>query len=147
MMKKNIFAVAFLVGMGVAAGAGAADVGQSTGFQSSSKVTQANCKLLASDVTLNLSSKVWGSYKCDETTSVIQVSACHEGGSRASTTVPCAESPAGSGNYLPAGCTATTPTIAIADYSGFVAGSNGGSVAQGVLGGNCTGTSVTKLLK
>ncbi len=147
MMKKNILAVMFCAGVGISFAASAADVAPNTGFEKSGTVTMANCKLLAQDVNLNMSNNVWGAYKCDEATSVISVAACHKGGSRSKKSVPCAESPANSGKYLPAGCTATTASIDITDYVGYKAGSNGGSIATAALGGACADTSVTSLLK
>ncbi|MDH0121435.1 MAG: hypothetical protein FH750_08485 [Pseudomonas stutzeri] len=129
--------------------ASAAPVAQDTAFQLSGDVsggTTGACSLLAENVTLNLSARVWGVYNCDEATSVIRVAACHEGGSRKARTVNCAEDTANPGTYLPQGCTATTPTIEITDYAGYVAGSNGGSVAVNDLGGRCEASTVTGLI-
>lgn len=146
-MKKNILAALFFAGMGASALASAAtDVTPNTGFQGAGAVSTTNCTLLAQGVTLNLSNNVWGVYACDEATSVISVAACHKGGSRSEKTVACAEDPANAGTYLPAGCTASTPSITITDYVGYKAGSNGGSIAVDQLGGACSDTTVTGLL-
>lgn len=145
-MKKNILAVAFLAGMSASVAVNAADpIAQKTGFQGQGEVSTTACKLLASQVTLSLSSNVWGAYSCDEATSVIKVAACHSGGSRKPKEVDCTVDPADDTKFVPAGCTAATGKVTISDYSGYVAGSNGGSVGQDVLGGACDGTSVKKL--
>jgi len=127
----------------------AAPVAQNTAFQLSGDVSggpTGACTLLADNVTLNLSARVWGAYNCDDATSVIRVAACHEGGSRKARTVNCAEDAANPGTFLPQGCTAQTATIEISDYAGYVAGSNGGSVAVNDLGGRCTGGTITGLI-
>lgn len=145
---KIKFAIASLI-VAATMQAHAAPVAQNTAFQLSGDVTSGPngaCTLLADNVTLNLSARVWGVYNCDEITSVIKVAACHEGGSRKARTVNCAEDTANPGTFLPQGCTAQTPTIELTNYAGYVAGSNGGSVALEDLGGRCEQATVTGLI-
>lgn len=147
MMKKNILAFVAVVGFSAAFSVSAANQAPNTGFQGQGIVSSAECKLLADQVTMNFSKNVWAAYACDEATSVIQVAACHQGGSRVPKEVACTVDPNDNTKFLPAGCKDANSKITISDYSGFLAGSNGGSVAQEVLGGACSSSTVTKLIK
>lgn len=146
-MNKSIFSCAvgvFVAVVGVSANA--ANIAQKTAFTGQGTVSNTECTLIGDTVTLNLSSGVQGVYKCDEPNSVITVAACHETGSRKPKAINCAADPADTAEpptkFLPAGCTDATGTVTISDFSAFKAGSNGGSIAQDVLGGNCAAGTV-----
>lgn len=146
-MNIKFFALFAAIGLGTSFAASAANQVANTGFQGQGIVSSAECALLADQVTMNFSKNVWAAYACDEATSVIQVAACHQGGSRVPKEVTCSADPKNSTKFIPAGCKDATSKITISDYSGFTAGSNGGSVGQNVLGGACSDSSVTTLLK
>lgn len=145
-MKKNVLAFVAAIGLSATFAASAANQAANTGFQGQGVVSSTECALLADQVTMNFSKNVWAAYACDEATSVIQVAACHQGGSRVPKEVPCTVDPNDNTKFLPAGCANATSKVTISDYSGFVAGSNGGSVGQDVLGGACGSSSVTTLI-
>lgn len=150
-MNKYIFSCAVGVLAAVAGvSANAANVAQKAAFTGQGTVSGAECNMIGDTVTLNLSSGVQGVYKCDEPNSVITVAACHETGSRKPKTVDCAVDPSDTATpatkFLPAGCSDATGTLTISDYSGFKAGSNGGTIASDVLGGNCTAATVQTFL-
>lgn len=145
-MKKNILALVTVIGLSATFTAGAANQAANTGFQGQGVVSSTECALLADQVTMNFSKNVWAAYACDEATSVIQVAACHQGGSRVPKEVQCTQDPTDATKFLPAGCKDASSKVTISDYSGFLAGSNGGSVAQEVLGGACGSSSVTTLI-
>lgn len=151
-MNNSIFSCAvgvLVAAMGVSANA--ANIAQNTAFTGQGTVANAECSLLGETVTLNLSNGVQGVYNCDEPKSVITVAACHETGSRKPKAVNCAADPSDTATpptkFLPAGCTDATGTVTISDYSAFKAGSNGGSIAQDVLGGNCAAGSIQTFIQ
>lgn len=118
---------------------------------SGTAITTAQCTLLGEQVTLNLSNNVSGAYACDETASTITVAACHKAGSRKPTDIPCAVVTPANGTtpavYNDSSCTgAPNQTFEITDYRGYVASSQGGSVAAQDLGGNCTAQSIEGLV-
>lgn len=146
-MNKLIFSCAVGVFAGVVGfSANAANIAQKTAFTGQGTVANAECVLLGETVTLNLSSGVQGVYKCDEPNSVITVAACHGTGSRKPKSISCAVDPSDTATpptkFLPAGCKDATSSLTISDYSAFKAGSNGGSIAQDVLGGSCAAASI-----
>lgn len=118
---------------------------------SGTPITTTNCTLLGEQVTLNMSNNVSGAYACDETASTITVAACHKAGSRKPTDITCAIVTPANGTtpaeYNDDSCTgAPNQTFEITDYRGYVATSQGGSVAAKDLGGNCTATSIEGLV-
>lgn len=122
-----------------------------TAISSGTAITTNDCSLLGEQVTLNLSNNVSGSYSCDETASTITVAACHRAGSRKPTNVACAIVTPANGNtpavYNDSSCDGTAnQTFEITDYRGYVASSQGGSVAAQDLGGNCTAATVEALV-
>lgn len=144
MMKKNVLALVFMAGMGAAFAVGATAIDDDP-------ITTTDCPLLGEQVTLNMSNNVSGAYSCDETNSVIMVAACHKAGSRKPTDVPCAIVTPAAGEtpavYNDSSCTgAEGQTFEITDYRGYVASSQGGSVAAQDLGGNCTATTADALV-
>ncbi|WP_125919676.1 hypothetical protein [Stutzerimonas stutzeri] len=146
-MKKNILALVTVIGLSATFTAGAANQAANKGFQGQGIVSSTECALLADQVTMNFSKNVWAAYACDEATSVIQVAACHQGGSRVPKEVTCTADPKDPAKFVPSTCKEVGEKVTISDYSGFIAGSNGGSVGQDVLGGACSDSTVTKLIK
>lgn len=145
-MKKQLIAVLVAAGFSMSAGLASA----ATAFTGNSEVTTTACTLLAENVTLGVSSKVHGAWACDETLNLVQVAACHEGGSRAGVT--CAATPVldDNGAAIPgeftyqAGCTAETvgQQSTIPSYGAFFASSAGGVMVQQPMDGRCDGSTV-----
>lgn len=148
-MKKQLIAVLMAAGFTMSAGLASA---APTAFTGNSEVTggsTGNCTLLAENVTLGVSSKVHGAWACDEALNLVQVAACHEGGSRAGVT--CAATPVldaqgvatGEVTYQ-AGCSAETvgQQSSIPSYGAFFASSAGGVMVQQPMDGRCDNTTV-----
>lgn len=148
-MNKQLIAALMAVGFGLFAGAASA----ATAFTGNDEVTggtTGECTLLAEDVTLGVSSKVHGAWACDETLNLVQVAACHEGGSRSGVT--CAATPVldENGAVVPdqftyqAGCSAETvgQQSSIPSYGAFFTSSAGGVMVQQPMDGRCDDTTV-----
>lgn len=104
--------------------------------------TTGDCPLLAENVTLGVSANVVGGYACDEGNNIIQVGACHKGGSRDE--VSCdswsEDDPAtpnvDESNPIP-GCS-STDGVGNPDFKAFFATSAGGVMQAKALGNRCT---------
>jgi hypothetical protein len=137
-MNKQIFAAVLAVGLSVSAGMASA----ATAFQSNVEVETTDCTLLAETITLGVSAKVHGAYACNETTNLVEVGACHEGGSRAQGAA-CQDTDANTpGDQLPAGCDAVGGFSTIPDYKMFFTSSRGGVMQEFALGGRCSASTV-----
>jgi hypothetical protein len=157
-MKKIIYAVAIVMGAGLSSVASAATT--PTVFASGNYTVttdDADCPMLTDQVVIGVSSKVHGGYSCNETSAVIKVAACHEGGSR-NTGVACAwvdlNDPvtpldATDDTLNSAGCTAQMVTdgdnSTIPNYNSFSLTSNGGSITAIELEGRCDDASLTAI--
>lgn len=141
-MKKHLIATFIAVGFGVSAGV--ASAATATAFTGNEEITKTECALLADPVTLGVSANVHGAYACDEATNLVQVGACHEGGSR-SAGVSCASDadPSTVEVELPPGCTNTTGNSTIPDYKAFFISSKGGVMGEFALGARCSETTIT----
>lgn len=139
-MNKQLIAALMAVGFSLSAGAASA----ATAFTGNTDVDNTECALLAEEVTLGVSKSVHGAYNCDETENLVQVAACHEGGSRAQG-ASCVDLDATDGDDtgpLPAGCSAIGGFSTIPDYKAFYTSSEGGVMAEYSLGGRCDATTV-----
>ena len=144
-MKKNLLAAALLIGFGFS---GASFGQQATAFEGNQEVTGGvgnDCALLAEDVTLGVSANVWGAYLCDETENLVQVGACHVGGSRAQGAACIDLDTETDGDQLPPGCDAIGGFSNIPDYKAFFTSSEGGVMQEHSLGGRCDDSSLTGL--
>lgn len=140
-MNKQIIAALMVVGFGLFASAASA----ATAFTSNEEVTggtTGECTLLAETITLGVSNNVHGAYNCDETLNLVQVAACHEGGSRAQGAACVDTDLTTAGDQLPAGCTAASGFSTIPDYKAFFTSSQGGVMTEYALGGRCTATTI-----
>lgn len=148
-MKKQLITVLLAAGFSMSAGLASA----AEAFTGNSEVTggtAGECTLLAENVTLGVSAKVHGAWACDEALNLVQVAACHEGGSRSGVT--CAATPVldENGAVVPdqftyqAGCTAETvgEQSSIPSYGAFFASSAGGVMVQQPMDGRCSDTTV-----
>ena len=134
-MKKNLLALLVAVSFGAAGSVVAAPAA----FQGNQDVAPADCPLLAETVTLGVSANVHGAFNCDETENLVQVAACHEGGSRAQGAA-CVDLDTTDGDDtgpLPAGCSEIGGFSTIPDYKAFFTSSKGGVMAEYALGGRC----------
>lgn len=146
-MKKVAYAILITAGLGMSAAAMAA------GTPITSKpITSGDCKLLADQVRLTLSTNVHGAYSCDEKTNTIKIATCHEAGSRKPTDIPCAavgtDPESGAPIYNFSECAdAEDPKVTIDDYSyrAFIGSSTGGQVAATKLGESCDDEKVSGL--
>lgn len=137
-MNKQIIAALMAAGFCLSAGVASA---AGTPFTGNIDVADTDCALLSETVTLGVSKSVHGAYACDETLNLVQVAACHEGGSRAQGAA-CVDLDTTDGDAtgpLPAGCTAVgEPAFStIPDFKAFYASSQGGVMAEYALGGRC----------
>lgn len=142
-MKKQLIAVLMAAGFSMSAGLASA----ATPFTGNTTVATTACTLLAEDVTLGVSSKVHGAWACDETLNLVQVAACHEGGSRAGVTCAARTVTAEDGTtsvVYQAGCSAETEgqQSSIPSYGAFFASSAGGVMVQQPMDGRCDNTTV-----
>jgi len=144
-MKKNFFAALMAVGLSASVGVAFA---APTAFQGNEDITggtTGDCTLLAETVTLGVSANVHGAYNCDETENLVQVAACHEGGSRAQGAA-CVDLNTTDGDPngpLPAGCSAIGGFSTIPDYKAFFTSSKGGVMSEYALGGRCSESTIT----
>ncbi|MBF6617247.1 MAG: hypothetical protein ITG07_11060 [Candidimonas sp.] len=141
-MNKQLIAAFMAVGFSMSAGI--ASAAEATAFKGNQQVTKSECALLADPVTLGVSANVHGAYACDEATNLVQVGACHEGGSRAAG-VSCstdADPSTPDVTELPQGCTDTTGNSTIPSYKAFFISSNGGVMSEFPLGNRCSESTV-----
>ena len=134
-MKKNLLALLVAVSFGSAG----AVVAAPAAFQGNNDVDSTECTLLAETVTLGVSANVHGAFNCDETENLVQVGACHEGGSR-SQGAACVDLDPNDGDPngpLPAGCDGIGGFSTIPDYKAFFTSSEGGVMSEYPLGGRC----------
>lgn len=142
-MNKHILAA--LIVTGVSFSCGTAYAAEATAFQKNVTVENADCALLGETITLGVSANVHGAYACDEATNLVQVAACHEGGSR-SQGVACNDTdPDTTGIQYPAGCDADTPFSSIPSYKAFFTSSKGGVMQENDLGGRCSAEKITAI--
>ncbi len=136
-MNKQLIAALMAAGLGVASSMAFA---APAAFQNNQEVTGGvgnDCALLAEDVTLGVSKNVHGAYNCDETENLVQVAACHEGGSR-QVGVACVDlDPLVVGDQLPPGCAQAGGNSTIPDYKAFFTSSEGGVMQEYQLGARC----------
>lgn len=139
-MKKQLIAALITVGFGLFANAASA----ATAFTANQPVTggaNGDCPLLVETVTLGVSSKVHGAYNCDEAKNLVQVGACHEGGSRKGVTCVAITDPEDSTAEptYPAGCNAGNvgEQSPIPSYKSFFTSSTGGVMVEYPLDGRC----------
>ncbi|MHB0807684.1 hypothetical protein [Stutzerimonas nitrititolerans] len=145
-MKKQLITTIIAVGVGMSASI--ASAATATAFQANKEVTggrTGECTLLAENVTLGASANVHGAWACDETENLVQVAACHEGGSRqqGAACVDLALDDDPDSVELPAGCTAVGGFSTIPDYKAFFTSSKGGVMQEYALGGRCTENTIT----
>ena len=139
-MKKIFIATALAAGV-FSSGAALSQ----TAFQGNEDVDTTECVLLSEEVTLGVSANVHGAYLCNETSNLVQVAACHEGGSR-SRGAACTDTDINTaGDQLPPGCDAVGGFSTIPNYIGFMASSEGGVLQEHGLGGRCSGATLTGL--
>lgn len=139
-MNKHL--IAAITAMGFALSVGAASA--ATAFQDNVTLTNTECSLLGESVRLGASAKVHGAYNCNEEANLVQVAACHEGGSR-SQGVACVDTDLEQdGVQLPAGCEGTpTPSNSVnPNYKAFYTSSQGGVMQEQELGNRCSATSI-----
>lgn len=147
-MKKLIFGVLASV---FASGVMAADGGEAISSGTAITADAAGCSLLSEQVTINLSSGVFGAYACNVVGNVIGVATCHPNGRKGDVTADCnpvavAADPAnGVVAYTPpAGCAVkpapnTDPTngsVTVRGGLAYTASSRGGRVG-GDNAANC----------
>lgn len=148
-MNKQIFALLAAAGLSLTAGIASA-AAPSAGFTGNQQVLPAACLMLADAVNVGVSAKVVGAFSCDETLNLVQVAACHEGGSRATGAACGAGAAATAGNTTPdpdvPGCTyGQTPAqlnSTIPSFKAFYTSSNGGVMQEAPLGTRCTSGSL-----
>lgn len=143
-MKNQFIAALVAVGFGLFASAASA---APTAFTGNKEVTTGagGCALLAEKVTLGVSSKVHGAFNCDEAANLVQVGACHEGGSRAGVTCVAITDPEDATKVTyPAGCTADTvgEQSSVPSYKSFFTSSAGGVMVEYPMDGRCSDTTI-----
>lgn len=146
-MNKQIIAIIAAAGFSLSAGV----VSAATPISGNVSVTGGvggQCPMIGDTIRVGVSANVVGAYECDEVTNLVQVAACHRGGSRqqgvlcvTSTPVP----PATEG-VLPEGCTAELEAAGgrspIPDYKAFYTSSLGGVMEEQQLGSRCSDTTI-----
>ncbi len=141
-MKNQFVAAIVAVGFGLIASSASA---APTAFTANQKVTKNECALLAESVTLGVSSKVHGGYNCDEALNLVQVGACHEGGSRAGVTCVAIVDPQDATKVTyPAGCSAATvgEQSSVPSYKSFFTSSAGGVMVEYPMDGRCSDATI-----
>lgn len=141
-MNKQLIAALMAAGFTLISGTASS---APTAFKDNVEVTNAQCALLGETVTLGVSAKVHGAYACDEEKNLVQVAACHEGGSR-SQGVACVDNdPDTAGVQLPNGCEGNpTPAFSsIPSYKAFFTSSKGGVMQEQGLGSRCGEGTIT----
>lgn len=141
-MKKIAQAVAFMMGAALSGSAFAV-----TAFTVSDSVTAGtagDCPLLSDAVTLSVSSNVVGAWDCNETTAIIKVAACHQGGSR-DTGVACSTDNDTSTTTwdAPDGCTTNTGNSTIPSFKAFGSTSEGGVMGEYSMDQRCETGQIT----
>lgn len=147
-MKKLILASTFVLGAAVSGIASAATTFENVAFAiplgatpsaEAAAATNAECALLSDEVKLTVSANVVGGFACNETNNLMQVAACHAGGSRA-TGVSCSSDADLSTPEveLPAGCDDTSGNSTIPSFKAFSASSAGGVMSEVSLDQRCT---------
>lgn len=146
-MNKLFTSFALILIAGFASNAIAEDTApvQITSTQTISELgtnTDHACSLLGETVRISLSSDVVAAFSCIELDSAINIGTCHTAGQRATRNVDCvATSYDASGNpdgWNATGCSATVTSVEIPlSYTGYIATSTGGSVADSPLAGVC----------
>ncbi|MCQ4304957.1 hypothetical protein [Stutzerimonas frequens] len=105
----------------------------------------AGCELLAQDVTINLSSNVFGAYSCQKANNVIKVATCHKAGSRKIETIKCAvvdKDEDGNSVWNDSSCKDTDSTFESQNFGkAAFATTGGGSVAAKSLAAYCDSAS------
>lgn len=156
-MKKVIFGVLASV---FVSGAMAADAGSAISSGTAISADAQGCSLLSEQVTINLSSGVFGAYACNVVGNVIGVATCHPNGRKGDVAADCnpvpvvADPDAGIVGYTPpAGCTVkpapntdpTNGTVTVRGGLAYTASSRGGRVG-GDNAANCIagGSTVTE---
>lgn len=146
-MNKQIIAALMAAGFCLSAGMASAAGTAFTGNSAITGGTTGTCPLLADDVTVGVSKNVHGAWACDETLNLVQVAACHEGGSReqgaACTDLALDADP--DTIELPAGCSELGGFSTIPDFKAFYASSKGGVMSEYPLGGRCDDGSVAAI--
>ncbi|WP_312289657.1 hypothetical protein [Stutzerimonas nitrititolerans] len=133
-MNKQLTAILMATGFVFSASAA---IAAPTAFQENVQVDNSACALLGEEITLGVSAKVHGAYACDEEENLVQVAACHEGGSR-SQGVACTDTdPDTTGVQLPAGCENNATHSSIPSYKAFFTSSRGGVMQEQELGSRC----------
>ncbi|MEN8168666.1 MAG: hypothetical protein ABFS08_00405 [Pseudomonadota bacterium] len=150
-MKNIISTVVVVMGLGFASIAMAAP----TAYVDNIKISQdgtgtgvdGTCALLNETVKIGVSANVNGAFECDETNGIINVAACHEGGTRAP--IKCAYTVDANGDttttWNAAGCDTVGGDSTDPDYTAFTASSRGGVMLGIALGDRCTSSSLTGL--
>lgn len=144
-MKKYLIAATIIAGFNIS---GVASAQTAIAFQGNHLVTSGvgkECALLMEDVTLGVSANVHGAFLCDEAENLVQVGACHEGGSRGRGAACTDQNNQMEGDQLPEGCTVASGFSTIPSYIGFMASSAGGVLQEHALGGRCSGSTLTGL--
>lgn len=142
-MNKQLISALTAVGFGLFASAANA---APTAFQENVNLTNNECALLADNVRLGVSSNVHGAYNCDEASNLVQVAACHEGGSRSGVTCTAIidpDNPTAPPTY-PAGCTADNvgQQSSVPSYRSFFISSAGGVMTEFPIDGRCDETTI-----
>ena len=138
-MNKQIVAALMAVGFGLSAGVASA----ATAFTGNTQVDSTECALLAEEVTLGVSASVHGGYFCSEEDNVVEVAACHEGGSRQQGVACSTDADTETVEIeLPEGCEDNTGFSTTPDYKAFGTSSRGGVMQEYQLGARCSATTI-----
>ena len=135
-MKKIFTTIAVLAASFMSSSAYAAGAVDAASFTSGTAIDSADCMLLTGSITPSLSANVHAGFRCSDAFGVIQVGACHEGGSRDASTITCAitDNTTTPPTYNDATCTSEADTFEIADRRFYTMSSSGGSIATAALG-------------
>ena len=125
-MKKIFFKAAAVAGFTLL---GMSSAVAATAFKSNVDVIggiDGQCTLLSENVKLGASANVHGAWACDETKNLVQVAACHEGGSRQQGAACVDLDPEQDEDQLPPACKQVGGFSTIPDYKAFFTSSQGG---------------------
>lgn len=148
-MKKTIFAVTFAAAVCVPGLVSAANIFTSEvyaiplGGTAPAGSTGYQCALVSENVKLGVSKNVVGGFACDEVNNLVQVAACHSGGSRAQGVACNSDADLNTTDKieLPSGCADTTGNSTVPSFKAFTLSSAGGVMNEAPLAGRCeTGT-------
>lgn len=149
-MKKMIIAVAFTMASAVPGMAAAAEIFEgdyyalALGQNAPTGFSGAECALVADNVRLGVSANVVGGFACDEANNLVQVAACHSGGSRSSGVLCSSDADLNTAAVdLPPGCTDTTGSSTQPSFRAFTLASSGGVMSEAALSGRCTTTTLS----